>query len=306
AIYPDIIPPTLPDEAESFTLEIPVGLDRPFQVCVIGHDPGLDGDRTLETPRISRLPPICIKLSLPSEYPVDDPPKIHSLRTIHDWLSPDDLKFLSQELEKIWTGDSVLAMWIAYLSNGEEWLTSLGLIGTETIEICGPEPDAVIPLILAYNSSLGSTFDPRMHDCPICLGCFRDSHCVTLSPCGHIFCKNCLEMTWSYYIRQGEITRVRCPHDECARLEYFEPASSDVVKLMVSPDMFERWRKLITLREMELDPSIVMCPLPECQLPVRHLLHAETPELDRLRTCTCGYTFCVDCKRYWHGPRIIC
>jgi len=58
-----------------------------------------------------------------------------------------------------------------------------------------------------------------------------------------------------------------------------------------------------------VDPSITYCPLVTCQRLVKPPPPApdgSISEWDRLRECECGYSFCMFCRRAWHGPHTLC
>lgn len=89
-------------------------------------------------------------------------------------------------------------------------------------------------------------------------------------------------------------------------------ANEDEVHRIVSEVQIQRWKLLRRRRALEKDPGLVYCPIPVCQGPCPKA--ANQPDISSvddmvmrrqclsLRTCDfCGFSFCILCKRAWHG-----
>ena len=116
-----------------------------------------------------------------------------------------------------------------------------------------------------------------------------------------------------------------CPHPECVKQS--RQASLEDAKNILLEEQIVRWKqllqkqetergeqfvesnKLFTITSEDADPTITYCPMETCQ----QLVQAPPPsedgipsEWDRLRECRCGYTFCIICRRAWHGAHTQC
>jgi len=137
----------------------------------------------------------------------------------------------------------------------------------------------------------------------------KGSACIALS-CTHVFCKDCLREFWGTCIAEGEVERVMCPDEECVKSGR-KAREEEVRSVVLDERVVERWKWIRQKIELEKDPTTVHCPMEWCQAPVRRPRavkeEEEESQWDRLRTCqSCQYSFCVLCKRTWHGPLTVC
>lgn len=170
--------------------------------------------------------------------------------------------------------------------------------------ILHPAPHLLIPLIQSHDDSIASSqFAQTTYECAICLSPQKGAVCLQLSPCAHVFCRQCLRDCWGLAIAEGEVSRVGCPDPACVK-EGVEAGEGDVARVVAEAEV-TRWKWLRDKRAVERDPRVVICPLAFCQAPVPPPPSASDHEESgdgwaRLRTCqSCGYSFCTFCRRTW-------
>ena len=284
---------------------------------------------------LSHLPSLILDIMLPPTYPLYDPPTILSAYVSHSWLPPPLIVSLLRKFHSLWVeqqqvGQGVLWSLSELIVTGN-LLDDISPSSSSLITIPHPAPHILIPNLLAHDLSMNaSSFSSTTFTCPICFEARKGSACVQLA-CEHITCKECLRDYWSLSVREGEVAKVRCPDAACVkksaahgedamggrRAEESEAGEEDVRRVLSESEV-TRWRWLRTKRAVERDPTTVLCPLQFCQAPVPRPQTATLPEeeeesgayssgWDRLRTCeACDYSFCVFCKRSWHGPITPC
>lgn len=310
--YPELnLPNEPPHKGTSFSLQIQVDLNRDYILKVLG-DTG-DHAHSEESIQISYLPPIHMNLLLPPSYPHEQPPQIISLSSMHDWLPEQVLKKLAEDLREIWNRERciILALWLDHIRDGEELLKSLGFLSEDTIQLDSHGPTVnrndLARALQEYDRTAKDTqFNSTKHRCPVCFESVQGVECVSLTYCEHVACKGCLKDGWSLYISEGRSELVGCPDPQCVKSKRL--ASMEDVQTVLSPEEIARWLWLIRKKETEKDPTIVFCPHVSCQKPVKKEppLEGRSSEWERLRTCECGFTFCVYCRRTWHGPHLPC
>ncbi|KAF8499461.1 hypothetical protein JB92DRAFT_2981465 [Gautieria morchelliformis] len=300
--YPDFLPSERPEYGEQFVLQVAVQLPEPTPVHIVEHNSA----NIVYTVSVSHLPPLLLKLLLPPTYPLEQPPIIHSLESLHDWLSADTLKILENRLFALWDKENVLGIWMDHIRNGE--LLSFLYSSPTSINLASSTPRVLWLTLAAHNASvLDAHFRAATHSCPICLNRLPGTRCISLSPCSHVACRDCLGSFWGHCIKEGDVARVGCPDPNCVKED--RQASTEDVKAVVSAEEVVRWQLLLRKREVEQDPTIIHCPVVSCQQPVLPPSPAEDgrpSEWDRLRLCECGFAFCMYCRRAWHGPHTSC
>ncbi|KWU45046.1 hypothetical protein RHOSPDRAFT_17004 [Rhodotorula sp. JG-1b] len=173
-------------------------------------------------------------------------------------------------------------------------------------------------------AELSAQFATSSHSCPLCFTTQRGSSCIRIASCGCVFCIACLKDYFSLLITEGLVRSVACPSRGCvesrAHWEKDEGASKRLpdpdrdgtkpgrvtaseVEELVGEEGRKRWEWLQEKARVESDPSITWCPREACQAPVPKLSEDE----EKLRVCpACDYSFCVFCRRGWHGTRNAC
>ncbi|TFK76877.1 RWD-domain-containing protein [Pluteus cervinus] len=310
SIYPECISGNV--VRTSLKLEVPIEFDQPRRVQVI-EDGTLSRNQAPETQidtvelLVETLPTILLNITLPETYPVDCPPELVSIRSTHSWVS--ETSRLHSLLTSKWQpGDGVLYDWMEYIRTGS-FLDELNLISPtdpDLIQIPHPAPQMLSPLLIAFDQSTRSRhFAENSYLCGVCLSSHKGSNCVQLT-CQHVFCRPCLEDFWKLCIAEGEVGRVGCPDPECVKSK--REATEEEVARIVTEQELQRWKWLREKRIYDKDPSVVNCPMEFCQSPVPRPGSVEADSgWDRLRSCSrCMFSFCVFCRRTWHGPITPC
>ncbi|TCD70047.1 translation termination inhibitor protein itt1 [Steccherinum ochraceum] len=306
SIYPDCVSSDLSKGV--IKLEIPVELSEPTSLISAEDDPPTATFASL--PRLSVLPPLLLDIVLPPTYPTHSAPHILSIHATHSWL-PSNMG-IQRRLAEMWNaGEGVLYTWVEWIRSGE-FLDALELTSTKeslrVLRIPHPELSLLMPYLTAYESSTQmARFSQMSYNCQICLTSIKGARCFLLS-CSHVFCRSCLEDFWKLCIAEGDIGRVGCPDPKCVKEG--REANEDEVRRVVTEEEIRRWKWLRQKRMLERDPGMVHCPNPSCQNPVPQPPNVDEVEgtgWNRLRTCShCNYSFCVYCKRTWHGPLTDC
>ncbi|CAE6521841.1 unnamed protein product [Rhizoctonia solani] len=316
AVYPDILTWTSTPAGKEIKLDISIELENEHKfdivssVAVDTSFPGAGPSRGPQTSpdsiltSLTHLPPLLIIVILPPDYP-QTKPIIQNISARHAWLAPALVRKLAVRLDDMWTPEEgVLWQWVEDVRSGA-FLES-------TLYLPHPSPKILLAHLMAHQSSAKQAeFSVRAFTCGICLSTQRGSKCVQLDcPNAHVFCLECLKEFWGMCVAEGEVTKVACPGVECVKAR--ETAKNDagdvgddVIRRVLNEEQVARWKWLRIKHAAEKDPSSVPCPVRMCQAPVPRPRAAAEDETgwSRLRTCdSCGFAFCVACKRTWHGP----
>lgn len=311
SIFPECISSRFDAEGR-LKLEIPIEFDHGRKVHIVqrNHDSSestSDGpsNNSIEVVEVSTLPPLLVNISLPTTYPAQAPPNIISIRAAHLWIPR--IGILNDILTGLWQpGDGVLYNLVEHIRTGE-FLEALDLVNKDgEIEIVHANPPILASLLSAHDlSSKSSQFAQNSYPCSICLTSLKGSRCLQLA-CQHIFCRPCLQDFWGLCIEEGDVGRVGCPDPECVK-EKREAVEEEVARVVTDKEV-ARWRWLREKRSIDKDPTIIHCPVEQCQTPVTKP-QGEDPESawDRFRQCPkCSYSFCAFCRRTWHGTVTPC
>lgn len=168
AIFPELVI----DEKQPFTatLELPVAPSEPIPIVFkdASDKSPIEADRHVQIHRLSYLPNIHIRISLPDGYPAEKPP-ILELSAIPIWLSRGKIDGLVRQCEGLWEDmghDQVLYLFIDHLQDSA--LGAFGLLkGEEHLQL---SPDLEIELLDHDKSAKQAEFDRQSYDCGICLG----------------------------------------------------------------------------------------------------------------------------------------
>ncbi|KAG9029063.1 translation termination inhibitor protein itt1 [Tulasnella sp. JGI-2019a] len=323
-------------------LRVSVDLEGPRQALVTTVDGVLASDSPHRLPlkddtqsssssfaaevTLSHLPPIDLVLLLPPGYPLYESAAIISLHATHSWIT-------SASIDKLWAcisditregvengGEGIL--WRVYeLLRDSHVLSMLDLCDGPRLCIPHHTPQFLVPLLLSHNTSATSeNFEKQSYPCPICLTTVPGSKCTRIDKCGHVCCKSCLSDFWTLSIQQGEVERVSCVNESCVKTSaknandpLWTSVGEDQVRQVVGETLLRRWMHLREKRMIEREPTTVRCPNRSCQGPVPRppLAHEagdeEYSNWDNLRCCPgCDFSFCLACRKTWHGPLIAC
>jgi E3 ubiquitin-protein ligase RNF14 len=314
-----------------------VQLQAPHQLVSshdLDHPAGLSYLASQTIPEVTALPPVVLGVQLPSTYPSVELPHIVSITSLHSWLPRDHS--LRESLAALWyEGEGVLCSWIEYIESAR-FLEEAGLLelaksvirlGHEAPSLV-PETDSVRRLPNISPDLVGrlqewdkdrktESFERTSYVCMVCLSSVKGSHCIALS-CSHVFCRECLEDYWRILIVEGDVVRVGCPDPECLKMRH--KAKAEEVRMVVVDGEFERWKRLtekaaarsglfslrticwFTTDSLLTDPTVVYCPLQDCQTPASGPAPDDPAMVgsDLVRVCPkCNFSFFSFCLRSW-------
>ncbi|KAJ2417569.1 hypothetical protein H4218_004866 [Coemansia sp. IMI 209128] len=223
------------------------------------------------------LPPIYLHFVLPALYPLVDAPRI-SLEC--SWLSAESLAMIEKQLGEIWRVEGGMCVLDSYANHLRHEL------GSFTIGVSS------LPEVTAYNERrVEEVFGMQTFLCMICMERQSGRHCVELG-CTHVHCVQCLREYWGMLIDEGSVWMVRCPHPGCP-----QPITEDEMGRVLDRERVRRYGELSEQRRVDMDSThFAWCPREGCgRWGARDKLN------DKLCICSCGYAFCVCCRRVWHG-----
>jgi len=324
-------------------LELPVNLSGPRRVVFI--DDGTTSTSALTDPAtfqdapylklpsipeatISHLPPLILDLRLPENYPLLSPPRILSAYFTHSWLPPNLLAVLLNRFHAFWVeqktlGEGVLWRIVESIVTADFLEEPLRLIDVDgRLSICHAAPSLILHQLLSYDALMNdASFAATSFRCTICFEDRKGTACIRLA-CDHVFCQECLKDAWSFAVREGECSAVRCPDTGCVAKSSRrvkeeggdgdgEAKEEDVGRVLTEREVV-RWKWLRVQRDIARDPTVIHCPLQFCQSPVRapksHQpinaveLGPDGIGWQKLRICeACGFSFCIFCKKAWYA-----
>jgi E3 ubiquitin-protein ligase RNF14 len=267
-----------------------------------------------------------MRLYLPSSYPSSSQPQVVSISCAHSWLSDEYIERLSHNLRDKLDGtplndNGVLWDLCEWFRSGE-FLHSMKLFTTDglryvnphnvsmytsetSISLCHPAPTLLLPILRRHDALVNSVaFESQTYDCTICITSIKGKRGILLS-CSHVFCRECLVDFWTLLVREGDIFRVGCAHEQCVKDKRL--ANEQELASVLPARLVERWQMLRQKRAAELDPTLQFCPVTICQA----LVSSPYPEIppgqetgsQRLRTCEqCQFSFCSLCQKSWCVP----
>lgn len=261
------------------------------------------------------LLPVELVATLPAAYPTEVGPEVELWSP---WLTDDFRSTLMGRLLPLWQHDSstyLMADELAACISDGALGSSIRLLDRYTIPTdpsCAPTaPRNTLFSKLTTHDRLSrhSTFSSESFDCGICLETKKGARCSKLRNCGHVFCVECLYSFFEINIREGTVKNVCCADQDCVKARDKGNAEKGSVELdeleaIVGKELKDRYKWLVDKQKIESDPTVTYCPREACNAPVQK----ETDETyERLRICpACGYSFCVYCRRTYHGTKSRC
>ncbi len=283
--------------------------------------------------RLQFLPDIVACATLPSLYPERQPPIFY-----FDcyWLPREILSQWAHDASNLWAPGSVCLydVFLMLQQACERYLTQLQQLDFHSIlpttiscpagfeEALGPRASAaslpsssddaneVRRVLVTFDQRRGEEVFKNTHfPCPICLETKTGPSCYRFITCRHVSCRSCLSGYFASIIIEGSASLVGCPVTSCR-----VPPLDVELKLLVAPDVYERYERL-TLERSLLCSGAVDCPLckkpawPEHPQPhvaagAEALTAHETNAYRNLARCGyCGYSFCLLCRTPWHLGR---
>lgn len=233
---------------------------------------------------VENLPSIVLSFSLPHDYPSVKPP---SFTLTCPWLTEAQLSNLTKELLQMWAsnaGSVILFTWIGFLQ-----AESLSFLDVKSPVMLSEQ---ILQIVLDCDrTKRGRVFDRTMFCCEVCLTEKPGNACMRFLECDHVFCRACLRDFFELHIREGSINLMKCPEEKCGTQVH--PTQ---VKELVSPELFERYDRLMFQLSLDTMHDIVYCPRKSCGSPV---------VVDRdnaMGSCAeCHYVFCIYCRMAYHG-----
>lgn len=218
------------------------------------------------------------------------------------------LSLLCQQLDQIWEqgcGSVVLFNWQSFLAS--EALSHLDVSTELPLEFQDPtapkptwdpraiqdidHPRLMLSSLVEYNNQKKEKlFADSFFNCEICFLSLLGSKCVRMTPCGHVHCRDCLRSHVTTKVQSGDVTKVDCPDGSCQ--EIIPPS---IIKELVTPDVFERYDRLLLQRTLDGMQDVVYCPRPTCRCVTMR------DDSNMAQCPRCMFSFCVLCKRVWHG-----
>ncbi|SPN98925.1 related to HFB30 [Cephalotrichum gorgonifer] len=305
AIFPEIQRPYENDQF-TFTLELPVKPPNPITVRFRtasatttssnlteadaaaaeprqGPGPAANADGAADlqnrgaTFKLSYLPSVSLRMTLPSGYPSHKPPKV-DLGTRPEWLPAAVIKNIEADAHRLWEEmgrDMVAYTYIDHVQQAAEDVFGM-MDSSDTVELAF----GLLVFILDYDiKARRAAFVSETFDCGICLDPKKGISCHKMTDCGHVFCISCLQDFYSEAIRQGDVNLVRCLSPGCAKAREEAQASDsgkvgrkttvsispgELLALGLSEDIVSRYVSLKYKMELESDKATVYCPRKWC------------------------------------------
>ncbi|MCJ1398755.1 hypothetical protein MMC11_001956 [Xylographa trunciseda] len=117
--------------------------------------------------------------------------------------------------------------------------------------------------------------------------------------CGHRYCVDCYRQYLCHKIKdEGEAARIQCPTTGCKRI-----VDSKSLKLLVTPEVKDRYEVLLTRTYVDDKDNLKWCPAPSCEYAIQCAVKKKdlariVPSVD----CACHHRFCFGCTLNDHQP----
>ncbi|EWG48092.1 hypothetical protein FVEG_08006 [Fusarium verticillioides 7600] len=302
AIYPEI---RRPDAKDPFTFEVDLPVEPAAPVTVnfpaasAPAHPGLTtlGQATenaqpeVDSLKVSYLPPLRLRVSLPEGYPTDAPPDI-VVSTIPQWLSRETIKRLEDDGPRLWDEigrDMVAFTYIDHIQRAAEDV--FGTISPEgTLQV---DPEHKLAVLDHDIKAKKAAFEKETFDCGVCLDPKKGSKCHRMLDCGHIFCIQCLQDFYNDAINEGNLATVRCLSPNCAKKRAalrdtkknkVAISPSELLQIGLSEEMVKRYVTLKYKTELESDKNTIYCPRQWCNGAARSKRHKKPEGLEFAET----------------------
>ncbi|KAG5357773.1 Translation termination inhibitor protein [Yarrowia sp. B02] len=267
AIYPEL-------EYDEATLSGSLEIKAAFDAVEVQFD-------TKHTVR--HLPPVLLFFALPEGYPETKPPQFAPQC---EWVDEEHTRQLCSDLEELWET----------LKDESTLFACVEMVRERVDDLFGlPQPlrlpEHLKNTILSHDTYADrEKFAGMSFACSICQETRKGAVCTQLS-CSHVACTACLQEYYSSCITQGQVELVHCVEVECK-----EPLEQEQLLEIVGQDSYDRFQKLLVKKRLEKDPNSVDCPRTNCDT-----LVFRKPGEYMARCSKCRYTFCVNCRKAWHG-----
>ncbi|KAL3993752.1 RWD domain family protein [Acanthocheilonema viteae] len=254
---------------------------------------------------VYHLPPLLLCFTFPQDYPSHSMP-LFSLRA--SWLDSINRHQLREILIDSWTnchGMPVLFTWIELLKE-ETMRIILSQKSIDLNKIVLEENEAetmrkgsaeLLKTFVEFNEwATQNDFESEWYDCEVCFSSKSGKECVRFMPCGHVFCIECISDYYRQKLRDNLIRQLQCLNVGCD-----SPATQTQIRRVLSDKEFEVYEQRLLEGALNLMSDVVICPRISCQAPVI----VDGGENSSLASCTlCHYSFCMLCKKAYHGVEV--
>lgn len=155
-----------------------------------------------------------------------------------------------------------------------------------------PDGKLIIQILKDYDEyKKECIFDTSIQECDVCFQQKLGSEFIKFKTCKHYFCKDCVKEYFEGLIKDGNVTSLKCLIGECG-----SQLDQSTIKVLVGPDLYERYESLLLSIALQGMSDIAYCPRRECQCP------CIIDTCGRIGTCSaCQFVFCPFCKMTYHG-----
>ncbi|MCJ1248272.1 translation termination inhibitor protein itt1 [Trapelia coarctata] len=310
AIFPEL---TLePSNPFSASIELPVSPATPLAVIFASNaevaiqtglptPPSSDGTKEDEVRAeglgreaanirlISHLPPLMLRVTLPTAYPSEAAPIIH-LESQSSWLPDLKVEELRSAGGVLWEEigrDQVVFTYIDHLQQAAEDGFGLNSGPNPTLEL---SLDLEIPLLDYDLKARRAKFEQETFECGVCLEPKKGAACHRLLLCSHVFCIACLQDFYNACITEGDVANVKCLALNCGKEtntvahDAARPRKrkrkvdrtldpSELLQIPLEQETVQRYVKLKRKNLLESDRTTVYCPRQWCQGAARSKKH---------------------------------
>ena len=341
-----------PSDSWVASLDIEVAPSEPVTVvaddtptsAINGEAPDVDLLRK-RPQKLSYLPSVRIKITLPEKYPANEPPRFE-ISTTPAWIPSSTIQELEEKGRELWESYGHVTIAYDYISSIQEASQDVfGLGPTITI------PRDMLTALVDYDrDAKRKVFERGTYDCGVCLDPKSGRDCFQLS-CGDVFCRSCLQDFYTSAIKEGDVATVQCLAPDCKadvsstvkrRQRTLRPLKpSELLRIPLEVDVVKRYVEIKRKKKIESDKNTIYCPREWCQGFVRSDKYPPINDLDdiiaydnmdsdheesesgdenqekttedkavsdrRLCICEkCKFAFCRTCLRGWHGSYVNC
>ncbi|ESP05337.1 hypothetical protein LOTGIDRAFT_181176, partial [Lottia gigantea] len=138
--------------------------------------------------------------------------------------------------------------------------------------------------------------------CKLCLMECPLQDMYELIDCKCLYCEMCVRQYLSVMIKEGNVSDITCPDAQCKKHGSLEKHE---IQKLVDKNMYERYKRLCYMEEVDLDPNRTFCPEAGCET-VCHVCSSRLEEnvsATPVQCPTCGLQFCSVCKSKWHASK---
>lgn len=156
-------------------------------------------------------------------------------------------------------------------------------------------------LEIAYKTDDNKRKSLTSFTCKLCLTNKSSYEMHSIWSCGCAFCKTCLRQYCEMSIRDGKVSLISCPDGSCPDIQtktnFLSPRE---IKLLVSQELYETYKRFRLNWMIENDPNRTWCPSPNCET-ICYIKQTKQRNKPLPVFCsTCNKTFCSSCRRNWH------